>query len=77
MKKPTKCRTGVLSQFRTSILAARPIRSSNFALGERKIKKNCPLLQQIRIKKNCPLYYIVVVIVDGQFAAYVLKYIYI
>ena len=38
------------------------------------MKKNCLLLQQIGIpKKLCPLYYIVVVIVDGQFAAYALK----
>ena len=78
MKKPTKCRTGVLSQSRASIFAARPIRSkSNFALGERRIKKNFRLLQQISIKKNCPLYYIVIVNVDEQFAAYALKiYIY-
>ena len=40
--------------------------------------KNGPLLQQISIQKHfCPLYYIVIVIVDGQFAAYALKYIYI
>ena len=55
MKKPTKCRTGVLSQSGASIFAARPIRVSNFALGERKIKKNCPLLQQISIQKNFAL----------------------
>ena len=46
---------------------------SNFALEERKIKKNFLLLEQISIKKNCPLYYIVIVIVDGQFAANALK----
>ena len=55
MKKPTKCRTGVLSQFGASIFAAQPIRSSNFALGEREIKKNFPLLQQISIQKNFAL----------------------
>ena len=45
----------MLSQFGASIFAARPIRSSNFALGERKIKKNCPLLQQISIQKDFAL----------------------
>ena len=66
MKKPTKCRTGVLSQFGASIFAARPARNSNFALGERKIKKNCPVTTNQHSKKFCALYYIVVVIADGQ-----------
>ena len=75
MKKPTKCRTGVLSQRAASIFADGDQSGvSNFALRERKFKKNCPLLQQISIEnKFCPLHYIVIVIANEQFTAYALK----
>ena len=38
MKKPTKCRNGVLSQSGASISPLDQLGVSNFALGERKIK---------------------------------------
>ena len=71
MKKPTKCRTGVLSQSGASIFAARLIRSKSFCpRGKEKLPS---VTTNRHSKKICPLYYIVVVIVDGQFDAYALK----
>ena len=74
MKKPTKCRTGVLSQSGASIFAALPIRSKLFCPRGKENEEKLPSVTTNRhSKKICPLYYIVVVIVDGQFDAYALK----
>ena len=61
------------AKLRRVFLPLDPSGESNLVLVARKIKKTCPLLQQISIKKIGPLYYIAIVVVDGQFAAYAVK----